>query len=568
MKLHTIIGCIILMAITCIVACKKFEIRFPDKDAGQSTDVPNIKNDTARYLWNGPDYYLSVKADLSDVNGLQSIQLINKEWNFDSTIMLGDRKEFLLRAMFNVPKDANKTIHKLDVIVKNVKGGVLNTTIAIADSSDNNQDPTYDPDNTVPTIIPRTPTSPAPYNEAPFTTALKAYYGLDGNNISFNIAVNVTDDRALAKVTLKVWGETYLNEAPPVLVEDVRTPGDDERKDYLLQKDNISLPPYSGEYAILITATDTSGNENTFYYPITVGVMNRLYLSDAKNALEITNQAFDGYAAASAWGMGTIIPMKKIATNKFQLLYYYANAGDDNIRFYAYQASDKPFNNRTILYNLSGSQTASSGAVANVLGVSSSDNKKVTVNPAETNYKLTGLQKGYYTLTVDMSTRTIIADPYTPANSDWSNASKFPGFSPSAPYDYLAIIAGGAIVNSRGWAEDAASPPYARLTREPDSYIYSGSFTTAANGQFNMRAPMASLGGADVGWIRLPTSNRNLYTDVYGDLMSGIMPVGPGSGYVWAPAGNYGVWLNAGANKDYIASYDLVTYRLRMVRLN
>ncbi|WP_298652007.1 hypothetical protein, partial [uncultured Proteiniphilum sp.] len=172
-------------------------------------------------------------------------------------------------------------------------------------------------------------------------------------------------------------------------------------------------------------------------------------------------------------------------------------------------------------------------------------------------FKLPVSQKGYYTITVDMSAKTVRADPMAVANPDFSNAEMFPGYSASNPYPYLAIISGGAVVGTAGWAEIDNNTSLYREADHP--YIYSGHFRTAGGVNINFKAPRAFIeSNANIGWFRLPAGRANM-RDTYGDLISIIEPVGAVSN-----GANYGITLTG--NTDWHASYDLITYRLRIVK--
>ena len=299
-------------------------------------------------------------------------------------------------------------------------------------------------------------------------------------------------------------------------------------------------------------ADDSSGNKTVLGGNLVVGMMDRLYLSDAKNEAEVTGQGFDAYADNSAWGMGTLLPMRRIGTNLFRIEnFYYRNEADDNIRFVAFMGSDRPFGaSRRINYTLTG---------ANTLACDRQNGGTLVGGLDAEPYKLPVSQKGYYNVTVNMTTREVTAEYVAdPTNPDFANADKFPGYSVDAPWAYMPFVAGGAVEGTAGWSEVDNNTSLVREEEHP--FIYSGDFRTAGGVNISLRAPRAALTGdrANYGWFRLPSARTNI-RDVYGDLCSGLGPVGVASGGT-----NYGIVLTG--KTDWHASYDLITYRLRLVK--
>ncbi|MDR3060912.1 MAG: DUF4625 domain-containing protein [Dysgonamonadaceae bacterium] len=523
----------IKIGIACIViafsnSCTD-RITFQDEGA---LEIPQVENTSARYLWIGPDYKLVVEAVIKDNDALSSVQTLNSEWQVNKTTSISG-KQLIMNDTFPVTKDANNTKHKVELVIKNDRGGVLRTTIEVEDLSGTNQIEGYTPDLLPPVI---TVTAPA----------VNRFYGINPAPIPIDVEASVTEENAMSGIYVKVWGEsvdgTYFQ------MEDSWTPSTEEEKQAYTYRKHLEIPGgIVGEYQFLIRATDESGNQATTGGNLVVGMMDRLYLSDAKNEQEVTGQGFDAYASADAWGIGTLLPMRKIGNNLFTLNYYYRNDDDENIRFIAFMGNDRPFNTspRGIRYTLNGE---------NVVAHASSG--KVTADMSSADFKLPVSRKGYYTITVDMTARTITAIPYEPTNPDFANAALFPGFSPANPYGYLAIIAGGSVAGTAGWAEiDNNTSLYKETGHD---FLYSGAFTTVGGVNISFQAPKASLSG-NTGWFRLSAARANM-KDTYGDLISEIKPVGAsGNG------ANYGISLSG--NKNYYATYDLITYRLRIVQV-
>jgi hypothetical protein len=149
----------------------------------------------------------------------------------------------------------------------------------------------------------------------------------------------------------------------------------------------------------------------------------------------------------------------------------------------------------------------------------------------------------------------------TPENPDHTNATLFPGYSLADPYPYMPIISGGGVVGPGGWSEEPTSP---KIYREVEhGFLYSGEFQTAGGTNISFTAPIARVTDLwGTGWFRIPTTdaNRTDIVDTYGDVISRIVPLGAsGNG------GNYGIELLA--NRKWYATYDVMTYRVRIVQV-
>lgn len=524
---------VVILGILFFISCDN-KLEFADID---SIDVPQISDTSSQYLWIGPEYKLAINAKITDEKGIHSVQIINAEWGLDTIIEInGNPVEYQLKDTFLVAKDVNKMQHDVDLSVKNVENSILKTKISVKDLSESNQIPGYSPDILPPTIQISAPTQ-------------TRFYGLKPDPITIDVTALIKDIEEIADIYVKIWGESY--DGTFIDLEDNIIPvTEDEKKEYNYTH-QFTLPGgLAGEYQYMVRATDASGNKSVLGANLMVGVMDRLYLSDAKNEDEVTKQGFDAYASASTWGIGTLLAMKQIAVNKFSLDYYYRNDTDENIRFVAFLGNDRPFgtSSRTINYTLTGD---------NVLGLSSTQTGKITENLSEASFKLPVSEKGYYTIVVDMNTKTVEATPMSGTNPAFSNPTYFPGFSPDNTWNYMPIIAGGAVVGTSGWSEVNNNTS---LHREVEhKYIYSGEFTTAGGVNISFMAPKSALPSVgNVGWFRLPAARANM-KDAYGDLISQIAPVGASSS-----GANYGISLTG--NRNYHASYDLVTYRLRIVQ--
>jgi len=503
--------------------------------ADEAPEIPVLERYSAEYLWIGPEYKLAIDAVITDKDALKSLQLSVSEWNIEESLSLSG-KEYLLRDTFLVTKDANRTKHEVELVVSNEAQGILRVKIPVTDLSATNQIEGYSPDLLPPVITVNAP-------------KVNRFYGLIDAPVPLTVDALITEDVEMTDIYFKVWGENIKGDY--FEVEDTWSPSIEEEKQAYHYAKELEIPGgTAGEYQYMIRATDKAGNQAVTGGNLTVGMMDRLYLSDAKNESEVTGQGFDAYASADAWGLGTLLPMQRIGNNLFQLNYYYRDESDENIRFIAFMGSDRPFNSspRGIKYSLDGD---------NVLALASGSSEELTTNLQAAEFKLPVSQKGYYTITVDMSAKTVRADPMAVANPDFSNAEMFPGYSASNPYPYLAIISGGAVVGTAGWDEIDNNTSLYREADHP--YIYSGHFRTAGGVNINFKAPRAFIeSNANIGWFRLPAGRANM-RDTYGDLISIIEPVGAVSN-----GANYGITLTG--NTDWHASYDLITYRLRIVK--
>lgn len=522
-----------LTAAVLFAASCKDVFTFPE---GPSPELPVVADAAADYLWIGPDYKLTVAATLTDAARLTSVRLTNQEWGIDKLIEL-DSDRYTVEETFDVTKDVNPTEHLLEIAVRNDAGGIRRISVPVNDRTGENQIPGYEADEMPPVVVITKP-------------EITRYYGLDGGPIEIELEASVEENVGIISVYARVWGETASGE--PVDFERSWVPETEaERLRYALSE-VFTLPAGTpGEYQYLVRADDSSGNKTVLGGNLTVGMMDRLYLSDAKNEREVTGQGFDAYADANAWGMGTLLPMRRIGTNRFRIEnFYYRDEPDENIRFVAFMGSDRPFGaSRKVNYTLTGMNTLAFDPVSGKL------TGKLDAAPC----KLPVTQKGYYHITVDMTTREIETEYVAaPANPDFSNADLFPGYTADAPWAYMPFVSGGAVTGTSGWAEVDNNTS---LYREPEHpFIYSGDFRTAGGVNVNLRAPRAVLGGdrAQYGWFRLPAARNNI-RDVYGDLYSTLGPVG----YI-SNGANYGIALTG--NTDWHASFDLITYRLRIVK--
>lgn len=490
----------------------------------------------ADYLWIGPDYKLTVSATLTDAARLTSVRLSNQEWGIDELIEL-DTDRYTVRETFDVTKDVNRTEHLLEIVVRNSAGGIRRVSVPVNDFTGENQIPGYEADEMPPSVVITKPT-------------VTRWYGLDGGPIEVELEATVEENVAITSVYARVWGETVSGE--PVDFERTWEPQNEAERLHYALSEVFTLPAGTpGEYQYLVRADDSCGNKTVLGGNLTVGMMDRLYLSDARNEREVTGQGFDAYANANAWGMGTLLPMRRIGTNRFRIEnFYYRNEPDENIRFVAFMGSDRPFgSSRTVNYTLTGINTLACDPASG----------KLRGGLDETPCKLPVAQKGYYHITVDMTTREIEAEYVAdPSNPDFSNADLFPGYTADAPWAYMPFVSGGAVVGTSGWTEVDDNTCLRREAEHP--FVYSGDFRTAGGVNINLRAPRSVLGGdrAQYGWFRLPAARNNL-RDVYGDLYSTLGPVG----YI-SNGANYGIVLTG--NTDWHASFDLITYRLRVVK--
>ena len=404
----------VLLAVSC-----KDTVTFPDTP---SPALPAVADAAADYLWIGPEYKLTVKANLSDGEKLSSVRLINREWGIDKLIEL-DADRYTVDETFDVTKDHNQTEHLLQLVVRNGAGGIRKVSVAVNDLTSENRIPGYEADELPPSVVITKPT-------------VTRFYGLDGVPIEIELEAKITENVELTSIYARVWGETAAGD--PVDFETTITPSTDEEKLAYDYSGKFTIPAEKpGEYQYLVRADDSSGNKTVLGGNLVVGMMDRLYLSDAKNEAEVTGQGFDAYADNSAWGMGTLLPMRRIGTNLFRIEnFYYRNEADDNIRFVAFMGSDRPFGaSRRINYTLTG---------ANTLACDRQNGGTLVGGLDAEPYKLPVSQNGYYNVTVNMTTREVTAEYVAdPTNPDFANADKFPGYSVDAPWAYMPFVAGG-----------------------------------------------------------------------------------------------------------------------------
>lgn len=517
----------IAIALFCVVSCSE-PLLFSDNG---SPNLPQLENASAQLLWIGPEYKVAVLAEFKDDEGISEVQLKNGEWQLDTIFAVNNQTSYVVKDTFLVTKDANPTKHTIEFTITNTKGGIIKGNVDVEDLSAENQIPGYSPDLLPPAITVTKPT-------------VTKFYGLTNDPVNVDIDASITDGD-IASVEIKVWGETAEGQA----VEEGETivPATPAEKENYRYTRTFALPAGKvGEYQYIIRSVDGSGNKSVKGGSITVGYMDRLYLSDAETAAEVTNQGYDN--GGSARGIGTLLSMRKQGANSFTVDYYYRNEASDNIRFIAFMGTDKPFttNQAAPTYTLDG---------PNVLGQSASEQGKVITNLSAANFKLPVNQKGYYHITVDMTARTVTATPFTPARP-FVDASKYPGWSASTPWDYLAVIS-NVVVGTAGWAETATSP---KLMKEAGhSYLYTGTFqTTGSSVNISFTAPKAVIGNG--GWFRLTDQRANMKDD-YGDPIDIVGAVGPSG-----TSPNYGFSHNTAGT--FKATYDLALQRLRLIRIN
>jgi len=516
-----------MMALLFAVACSK-PLIFPDTE---SPLPPQVKGASAKLLWIGPHYKVVVNIKLEDNDGIAKVRLQNGEWQVDTTYTVANIASYTVNDTLEVTKDVNVTEHTIDITVTNSKGGIVKASVPVDDQSAQNQIPDYHPDLLAPVINITKPT-------------ITKFYGLTNDPINVDVDASISDQE-IASIEVKVWGQTADGQA--VTLDDVVTPATPADKASYHYVKTFALPVAKpGQYQYIIRSSDLSGNKSVKGGNITVGYMDRLYLSDAETQDEITNQGYDNGGAAR--GIGTLLSMKKQGANSFVVDYYYRNEATDNIRFIAFVGTDKPFtaNQAAPTYTMNGQ---------NVLGQSASEPGKVITNLSNANFKLPVAQKGYYHITVDMTARTVTAEAFTPSRP-FVDAVKYPGWSESKPWDYLAVIS-SVVVGTGGWAETATSP---KLMKEAGhDYLYTGTFkTTGSSVNLNFTAPKAVI-GANNGWFRLTAARANMKDD-YGDPIDIVGAVGPSS-----TTPNYGFSHNVAGT--FKATYDIALQRLRLIRI-
>jgi hypothetical protein len=505
-------------------------LTFPDT---ASPELPRIKDPKARLLWIGPEYKVAVSATLEDNEGVNKIRIKNGEWELDNIVTVDNKASYILVDTFLVSRDNNPTEHILEFTITNSSGGILKTQVDVEDLSSENLIPGYDPDLLPPAITVTKPT-------------VTKFYGLSSDPVEVEVDATITDD-AISLIEIKVWGETAGGQL--VSMEETVTPTTDPDKLSYHYNKVFNLPEGTvGEYSYIVKSTDASGNKSVKGGNITVGYLDRLYLSDAENMDEVTNQGYDHYGACR--GIGTLLSMRKQGSNTFTLDYYYRNESSDNIRFVAFLGSDRPFitNQSVPNYTLDG---------PNVVALSGSEEGKIISDLSAATFKLPVSQKGYYHLTVDMTARTITAIPYTPTIP--VDAVKYPGWSDANPWPYMAVT-GPTVVGTAGWTEVGTSPKLMKEAEHP--YLFTGTFqTNGTSSNMSLNAPLSVLGG-DVwnkGWFRLK-AGRPAMVDNYNDLITIIAPVGASAG-----GGNWG--FSTSPVGTFKATYDIALQRFRIVRI-
>lgn len=524
-----IIGVIMLLA--AVISCNNDPVTFP---VTESPDLPLAENAAATLLWIGPDYKVAVAATLKDDEGISEVRFKNGEWQLDTLLTIDNKTSYAVTDTFLVSKDINKTQHFIEMVITNSEGGIIKRSVEVEDLSDENQIEGYEADLLPPVI-------------EVFKPEITKFYGLDGEPVNIEVDASITD-LEIASLEVRIWGETAEGES--FMQEDIITPSTDEEKKSYLYNRTFTLPIGKvGEYQYIVKSTDVRGNKTVKGDLITVGYMDRLYLSDAETEDEVINQGYDHYGAAR--GIGTLLSMRKQGTNVFITEFYYPNETTDNIRFVALLGDDRPFisNQATVNYTLDG---------FNVLAQSASEPGKLTTDLTGANFKLPVNQKGYYRITVDMTARTISVSPFTPTR-DFSDPVKYPDWSDDNPWEYMAVT-GGAVVGTGGWTETATSPKL--MKEDGNKYRYTGTFqTSGSSSNISFNSPLA-VSGDNVwgeGWFRM-TAGRGDMKDDYGDPISIVGAVGPsGGGANWgfstSPAGTYK------------ATYDIALERLRLVRI-
>lgn len=527
----SLLSCLAICAL--LFACGKPFV-FPENT---SPPLPELDGATARLYWIGPLYKIAVQAEISDGKGIEKIRVLNSEWKLDTIFDVSGDQHFSINDSFPVPRDVNPTAHNLEFDITNSEGGLVKKYVTVEDHSAENLIPGYDPDLEPPTVKIIKPT-------------VTKFLGFSSAPVNVDFEASVTD-REIDSIEVRLWGESA--DGSPVDEHVTMKPTDSAtKKAYNLVK-SFQLPAAKpGQYQYIIRATDASGNKKAVGGQVSVGYVDRLYLSDAVSDNEIKWQGYD--QSGGCRGIGTIYSMTKQGDNVFQIDYYSPASGLANIRFVAFLNGEKPFtgtggSQAGINYTLDGQ---------NVVATSKTEPGTLTTDLQQASFTLPVTQKGYYHVTVDMTTRKISAVPYTPSLP--VDAVKYPGWSDATPWEYLSVT-GPTITGSAGsWTEVVTSP---KLVRDPDNkYLFKGSFqTTGGSSNMSLNAPLAALGG-DVwgkGWFRLLAARADM-KDAYGDLITIVGAVGASSGGVsWgfstSPAGSYQ------------ATYDLVLQRFRIVRI-
>lgn len=516
-----------IVSLMYMISCSD-PLTFPDTE---SPALPSVKNAEATLLWIGPDYKVAVSATLEDSEGISSVQLKNGEWQLDSVLTVDNKVSYVVKDTFLVPKDVNPTQHVIDLIITNSAGGIIKTKVEVEDLSAENQVPGYSPDLLPPAI-------------EVFKPEITKFYGLTDEPIDIEVDAAITDDE-IASIEVRIWGETAEGES--VMEETIIEPETDEEKKSYLYNHTFNLPAGKvGEYQYIVRSTDASGNKSVAGGNITVGYIDRLYLSDAENEAEVLNQGYDHYGACR--GIGTLISMRKQGNNVFITEFYYPNKPTDNIRFVAFLGDDRPFSGATVNYTLDG---------FNVVGMSASESGKLTTDLAAANFKLPTNEAGYYTITVDMTARTVDVASFTPTRN-LSDPINYPGWSDDNPWEYLAVTSNVIVGSGGAWTEVPTSPKL--MKEEGNKYRFTGTFqTSGSSANISFIAPLAVIDGNSNGWFRLQTGRASMLDD-YGDKITIVSAVGPISG-----GANWG--FSTSPAGTYKATYDIALERLRLVRI-
>lgn len=514
-----------------IMSCDKV-VMFGDSD---QQSLPQVGQAEAQLLWIGPEYKLAVNTHVADAEGISTIRLKNGEWRLDTLFQIKGQSAYSIKDTFLVLKDVNRTEHVIELTITNSKGGVIKKNIQVQDLSSENLVPGYNPDILPPEIMLIQPTT-------------TKFLGFSPQPIPINIEANILDEE-IDRVEVKVWGETADGD-PVDHSEIIEFENVSNKSQYHLAK-SFTLPGGKvGQYQYIVRSVDVSGNKKTVGGSISVGYVDRLYLSDAKNQSEVTNQGYDHYGACR--GIGTIYSMKKQGANTFLIDYYHT--GEKKIRFVAFMGTNKPFNNTGgtqagINYSLTGE---------NIAALHKNESGTLTTNLDEASFGLPSDQPGYYHITVDMTKRKISASRYEPVLP--TDEVKYPGWSNSTPWEYMAVTGATIEGGGGGWTEIASSPKLIRDNQ--NKYLFKGTFrTNGTSSNMSLNAPLA-VTGADVwnkGWFRLAAA-RAAMVDDYGDLVTIVAPIGPSSG-----GANWG--FSTSPVGTYEASYDLILNRFRIVRI-
>ncbi len=528
-RIYTLLAVAALYASACSEALVFPELATPP--------IPEATDAEAKLLWIGPAYKVALHTALEDPEGITTVRITNKVWQLDTSITLNQPHSYELIDTFLVPKDVNPTKHVIELTTTNSKGGIAIIKIDVLDLTAENQIPGYDPDELPPIIDVTKPT-------------LTKFLGFGNEPISIDVEATVSDE-AIATVEVRVWGETVSGQ--PVLMEEVINLEDEIDHVEYHYANTFELPiDEPGRYQYVVRALDVSGNRAVKGGNISIGFVDRLYLSDAENEDEVLNQGYDHMGGCR--GIGTIMSMQRQGTNVFVADIYYPSQPTDNIRFVAFLDNDKPFlnsggNQAQINYSLTGE---------NVVAMTALTPGKLTSNLSEASFKLPVSQSGYYRVTVNMSTREVQATSISPTINA-SDQVKYPGWSADTPWPYIAVTGNTVDGGGGGWTETATSP---QLTLEEGTrYRYSGTFrTNGGSANMSLNAPLSA--NDDVwgkGWFRLESARANMVDD-YGDLITKVAPIGPSTGganwgFSTAPAGTYK------------ATYDLALNRFRIVRI-